>query len=112
MYPSALVARSRALWEGLAGVPAEFAAALRVAVSPSSQLCPPRWMGIVVIADAVLAPAPTTAAANTVQWAIGALPPASLTDPRMLSTRLPVLEMLGPACLAYLDPGGSGRSST
>jgi GNAT acetyltransferase len=104
MCPPALTARSRALWEGLADVPAEFGSVLRVAVSPTSRLCPPRWVGIVVIADAVLATAPTADTAHTVQQALGTLPAASLTDPVTLSARLQVGEMLGPACLAYLHP--------
>lgn len=105
MYPPTLMARSRALWAGLTGAPAEFAPALRVTVTPHSRLCPPHWVGIVVIADAVIATAPTTDAANTVQQALGALPAASLTDPQMLSARLQLLQMLGPARLVYLDPG-------
>src|SRR6266487_4541431 len=104
MCSPTLTARSRALWESLAGVPAEFGPVLRVAVSPTSRLCPPRWVGIVVIADAVIATAPTADTAQTEQQALGTLPAASLTDPRMLSTRLQLGEMLGPACLAYLDP--------
>src|SRR5215471_8524473 len=98
MCPPTLTARSRALWEGLADVPAEFGPVLLVAVSPTSRLCPPRWVGIVVIADAVLA------TAHTVQQALGTLPAASLTDPGTLSARLQLGEMLGPACLAYLHP--------
>jgi hypothetical protein len=104
MCPPTLTARSRALWEGLADVPAEFGPVLRVAVSPTSRLCPPRWVGIVVIADAVLATAPTADTAHTVQQALGTLPAASLTDPGTLSARLQLGEMLGPARLAYLHP--------
>jgi len=104
MYPS-LTMRSRALWEGLASAPAEFAPTLRVVVSPGSRLCPPRWVGLVVIADEVLATAPAAGVASTVQQALEALPAASLTDARILRSQLQVAEMLGPACLAYLDPG-------
>jgi hypothetical protein len=32
------------------------------------------------------------------------LPAASLTDTEVLTSRLPVAEILGPAALAYLDP--------
>ena len=53
-----LTASIRALWEGLAGAPAEFAAAVKVTISPRSYLCPPGWTGIVVIEDAVIATAP------------------------------------------------------
>jgi GNAT superfamily N-acetyltransferase len=61
-------------------------------------------VGIVVIANTVIATAPTPGIAHTVQQALETLPAASLTDPTVLSTRLQVLDMLGPACLAYLDP--------
>ena len=104
VYPPTLTAAARALWESLANAPAGFGPVLRVAVSPDSRLCPPGWVGIVVIADAVIATAPTMDTAQTVQEALGTLPAASLTDPRTLSTRLQLLEKLGPACLAYLDP--------
>lgn len=57
-----------------------------------------------VIADAVLATAPTADTANAVQQALETLPAASLTDPGTLSARLQLGEMLGPACLAYLHP--------
>lgn len=104
MSPPTLTARSRALWARLAGAPATFGPVLHVAVSPDSQLCPPRWVGIVVLADAVIATAPTPGIALNVQQALETLPATSLTDPTVLSTRLPVLDMLGPARLAYLDP--------
>jgi RimJ/RimL family protein N-acetyltransferase len=97
-------ARVGELWATLAGAPTEFGPVLRAAVSPNSRLCPPGWVGIVVIADAVIATAPTPSTARAVQQALGTLPVASLTDPAMLSARLPLLEMLGPAHLAYLDP--------
>ena len=104
MYPPRLTARSRALWESLADGPAEFGPVLHVIVSPDSRLCPPGWAGIVVIADAVIATAPTPAIAHAVQRALRMLPAASLTEPSMLRARLQLLDMLGPACLAYLDP--------
>jgi GNAT superfamily N-acetyltransferase len=104
MYPS-LTARSRALWQGLASAPAEFAPALRIVVSPGSRLCPPHWVGLVVIAHEVLATASAADVASTVQQALEALPADSLTDAWILRSQLQVVEMLGPACLAYLDPG-------
>jgi RimJ/RimL family protein N-acetyltransferase len=104
VYPPALTVRSRALWASLAGASATFGTVLHVAVSPDSRLCPPRWVGIVVLADAVIATAPTPGIAYTVQHALETLPTASLTDTTVLRSRLQVLDMLGPACLAYLDP--------
>ncbi len=104
MYSPTLTARSRALWESLAGGGTPFGPVLRVAESPDSQLCPPGWVGIVVIADAVTVTAPTPDIAHVAQEALGTLPVASLTDPAVLSTRLTLLDVLGPAGLAYLDP--------
>ena len=104
MYPSTLTARSRAMWESLTGAPAGFGPVLDVAVSPKSRLGPPGWVGIVVIADAVIATAPAPGMVYAVQEALGMLHPVSLTDPAVLSTRLAIVDMLGPACLAYLDP--------
>lgn len=104
VYPSMLTARSRAMWECLAGSSAGFGPVLRVAVSPDSGLCPLGWVGIVVIVGAVIASAPTPDIAHAVQQAIGTLPSASLTDPTVLNTRLALLDIRGPASLAYLDP--------
>jgi hypothetical protein len=104
MAPPSLTARSRALWESLADAPVQFEPALRVAVSADSRLGPPGWVDIVVISGAAIATAPTPEAAGAVQQTLGALPVAALTDPGILRTRLRLLEVLGPACLAYLDP--------
>lgn len=99
----ALTSRSRAAWEALAGVPVTFSPAVRVAVSPQSRLCPSGWIGLVVIADAAIATAPSPPLAQIVRQAVGALAPAALTDAGELSARLPAAELLGPASLAYLD---------
>jgi hypothetical protein len=74
-----------------------------MAVSPRSHLCPPDWLGIVVLGDAALATAPDHHTAGLAEQALSDLPAASLTDTDLLSKRLPVAEMLGPAALAYLD---------
>jgi len=105
MHPPALTARTRALWEGLAGAPAAFSPAVRVAVSPQSRMCPSGWLGIVVIGEEAIATAPAPGVAQIVQQALGALPAAALTDAGVLSARLPVAEIRGPASLAYLDAG-------
>jgi RimJ/RimL family protein N-acetyltransferase len=99
-----LAARVRALWESLADGPVEFAPVVGVAVAPTSRLCPPGWTGIVVIEDAAIATAPDPQTAHAVHQALSALPTASLTDARLLTGRLHVAEILGPASLAYLDP--------
>ena len=100
-----LVARARTLWEGLAGAPIAFDSAVRVAVSRQSLLCPPGWVGIVVIDREAIVTAPDQDTARTVQDALAGLPAPALTDAAVLGARLPVLELLGPATLAYLTAG-------
>jgi len=111
---AALTASARELWEHLAGTAARFAPAISVAVSPRSYLCPPGWAGVVVLGDAILATAPDHEAARHVEQSLSGLPTASLADSEVLSSRLRVAEILGPAALAYLDsaefrpqPGGA-----
>jgi hypothetical protein len=101
---AALTARARELWVCLAGAAAGFAPAISAVVSPRSGLCPRGWAGIVVLGGAALATAPDHQAARLVEQALGGLPAASLTDTGVLSRRLPVAAILGPAALAYLDP--------
>lgn len=100
----ALSARARELWEHLAGAAATFTPGGRVAVSPGSYLCPPGWIGIVVLGEEVLATAPDPETARLAEQALGGLPYAALTDTSALSSRLPVADVMGPAALAYLDP--------
>jgi len=99
----ALTARVRTVWESLAGVPVGFAPVLRVAVSPRSRLCPPGWVGLLVIAGAAVATAPDARTAQMVQQALSTVPASSLTDLAVLSGELVIADMLGPATLAYLD---------
>ena len=100
----ALTAGARDLWQSLAGAPAGFTSAVSAAVSPGSRLCPPGWAGIVVLDDAALATAPDPDTARILEDALSGVPAASLTDDRILRSRLPGAEFLGPAALAYLDP--------
>jgi len=104
MPPAALLAKTTQLWEHLAGAGAEFAPAISVAVSPRSRICPPGWVGIVVIGNAVLATAPDQATARHVARALDGLPADSLTDAGVLTRWLRVAQIRGPATLAYLDP--------
>jgi RimJ/RimL family protein N-acetyltransferase len=101
---TALTARARELWECLAGAASGFAPAVSAAVSPRSRLCPPGWAGIVVLGDEVLATVPNPEATRFLEEAFSGLPAASLTNTEVLTSRLPVAEILGPAALAYLDP--------
>ena len=98
-----LTAMARQLWEFLAGTADGFTPAISVTVSPQSSLCPPGWVGMVVLGDAALATAPDDHTARLAEQALTDVPAASLTDTDLLRSRLPVAEILGPAALAYLD---------
>jgi hypothetical protein len=111
MPPGELTARARAVWESLAHVPVAFAPVVRVAVSPASSLCPPGWAGLVVIAGNAIATAPDAQAAQIMQHALNSMPAASVADAAVLRRELTIVEMLGPASLAYLDPGDFQPSS-
>jgi hypothetical protein len=72
-----------------------------VAVSADSLLCPPGWVGLVVLDGAGIAVVPDQGLVDMVAL----LPPASATDPDFLrSARFPAFaDVLGPATLAYVD---------
>lgn len=57
-----------------------------------------------VLGEAVLATAPDHDTAGVVERALSGLPAGWLADAGTLSSRLPAVEILGPAALAYLDP--------
>ncbi len=76
-------------------------------------MCPPGWAGVVVIDGMVLATAPDRETGRRIEHALSGVPADLLTDADVLSRRLPIAEMRGPATLAYLDaaefqprPGG------
>ncbi|MFD9867581.1 GNAT family N-acetyltransferase [Streptomyces niveus] len=99
---------ARALWSELAGFPVEFTAPTAVVTAPGSRLCPPGWAGIVRIGDAAVVTAPDTRGAEALGAAVRKLMPAELVDPVRLGKALsgtgaPVLDVLGPATLSYVD---------
>jgi hypothetical protein len=99
-----LLERARHMWIGLAGTAVAFkAGAVDVAASRRSLLCPPGWVGIVSLGDAVIASAPDDHLAGIVRRALGGLTPTAMTDPAVVHDVLPIGEVLGPATLAYCD---------
>ncbi|MFF3216978.1 GNAT family N-acetyltransferase [Streptomyces sp. NPDC002886] len=105
MADDLLLVRVRELWVELAGTPVEFSPSggTRVVVAPGSRLCPPSWSGIVRIGDAALVTAPSTRAAGMVGDAARKMTHEEVVDIARLRTVLPVLDVLGPASLFYLD---------
>ncbi|MEV0648978.1 GNAT family N-acetyltransferase [Phytomonospora sp. NPDC050363] len=99
-----LTARAQALWCGLAEAPVAFATTgMDVAVSPSSLLCPPGWVGIVAIGGAAIATAPDERSVALVRKALVGLSAGEVVDPDVIRKVLPVAKVLGPAALAYVD---------
>jgi GNAT superfamily N-acetyltransferase len=90
---------ARDLWTALAGVPIAFSSGrLEVGVSPRSRICPPSWVGVVVLGDAAIATTPDQPSADRLRRA--------WTDLDHLMEALTWIDALGPATLAYLDPAG------
>ncbi|MFE5840587.1 hypothetical protein ACFQ7N_02950 [Streptomyces niveus] len=109
--PPSAVTHARALWTELAGVPVEFTSPTDVVVAPGSLLCPPGWSGIVRVGDAAVVTAPDVRSADALGEAARILSYGELTDPVRLGVTLsgttPVLDVLGPAALCYLDGAGA-----
>lgn len=101
-----LLARVRVLWETLANAPGGFGEAhpIKVVTSPESRLCPPSWVGIVRIEEAVLVTARDEGQAEHLRTAFQSIAAESLVNEELLKQRLPIEEMLGPATVAYLAP--------
>ncbi|MFF8835862.1 GNAT family N-acetyltransferase [Streptomyces sp. NPDC015130] len=108
MTDDLLFMHARELWEDLAGTPVAFgpAGGARVVVAPESLLCPPAWTGIVRIGATTLVTAPSVQAARMVDDAARKMTHEEVLDIARLRAVLPVLEVLGPASLFYLDRDG------
>jgi hypothetical protein len=107
MADDPLLEHARRLWVALAGVPVAFTETnIAVAVAPRSLLCPPGWVGIVVLGGTVIATAPDDGTAEIMQLALDGLPAAAMTDAAVVRSRLPVNQVLGPASLAYCGKAG------
>lgn len=105
MVADPLLARSREVWSKLAGVPVAFPAVggAEVVVSAGSRLCPPGWVGIVALGGAAIVTVPADDLVGAVREALYGLPVAAVTDRDRLRAAVPVIDVLGPASLAYLD---------
>lgn len=104
MATDPLLRSVRRAWVELAAAPVAFTdSAVSVAISPRSSLCPPGWVGIVVLGGAAIVTAPDRGAAQIVERAVAALPRSALAALTVVLDRLPLAEVLGPAALAYCD---------
>jgi GNAT superfamily N-acetyltransferase len=103
-----LLLRAQGLWRELASAPVSFGAAgdVSVVVSPGSQVCPPGWVGVVLLGGAAIVTAPTEEAAVRLRAAVAELSADELTDPEALGKLLTLGEVLGPVALAYVAADG------
>ena len=71
-----LLARARGLWEELASAPVSFAplGGVSVVVSPQSLMCPPGWVGVVLLGGSAIVTAPSDRTAAMVREALANLP--------------------------------------
>ncbi|MFF8772617.1 GNAT family N-acetyltransferase [Kitasatospora sp. NPDC015120] len=102
------VVRAAAPWRELAAVPVAFGAAgeAEVVVSPGSRLCPPGWVGVVVLGGAAVVTAPTQETADRIRAAVAGVPAGRLGDPAVFTRAFPLGRVLGPAALAYVSAAG------
>lgn len=89
------------LWRRLAGDPSAFAAATRRVTRDTNGFCPPGWVGVVRLGDAI-AIDPGIADPETVR---GLLDLDDPTEPAQVRTVVSPQRALGPAELAYLPDG-------
>ncbi|WP_328543875.1 GNAT family N-acetyltransferase [Streptomyces europaeiscabiei] len=105
MTSNLLLGRARELWSELAVTPVKFSSSegANIVVSPASQLCPPLWTGVVVLGGASIVTVPSVQVAELMAGASRKLSNEELVDEGRLREVLPVLDVLGPASLLYLD---------
>ncbi|MFF5207304.1 GNAT family N-acetyltransferase [Streptosporangium sp. NPDC000396] len=85
---------------------------MSVALSPESWLCPPGWAGIVTLDGAILATVPGPELIEPLQEALAGQVGEAGIDLAQFPATLPVLSVLGPATLAYLDDGDFAAAHT
>lgn len=100
--PSLIVA-VRDLWAQLAEAPGAFGDGATVVVSPGSRTCPPGYVGIVNIEGGALITAPDAVLAAALRSYAEGRAPDVLADATALARVFVVLDVLGPARLAYLS---------
>lgn len=98
-----LLTAARTLWAENAAAPVAFPdRGISVVASPASRLCPPGWVGLVVLADSGIGTAPDQATVHAVRRVLAGYRPERLYERSAAVRALPAGEMLGPVTLAYL----------
>jgi RimJ/RimL family protein N-acetyltransferase len=100
-----LLLRVRAVWADLTGASVQFPprGGVRVVVSPRSGLCPPSWVGVVLLGGSAIVTAPNEQVACRLRAVLPTLPVGALTDRHRIRAALPVVSVDGPARLQYVD---------
>jgi RimJ/RimL family protein N-acetyltransferase len=105
MSHAQLLTNAQALWAEVAAAPVAFPEhGISVVASPLSLLCPPGWVGLVLLGGSGIGTAPDQATADTVRELLADYPLKRLYDQPEAVKALPATAMLGPTTLAYLAP--------
>jgi GNAT superfamily N-acetyltransferase len=96
--------RARRAWADLAAVPVHFPShGVVVAVSAGSRLCPPGWGGVVALGGAAIVTVPHARLVPVIRETLAGQRVATVADLDQVRISLSAPEVLGPACLAFLD---------
>ncbi|CAM3142459.1 GNAT family N-acetyltransferase [Stackebrandtia soli] len=113
MTTDQLMARARRLWEELATTQVRFVPGrVNIAVAPDSKLSPAGWIGVVALGDAAIVTVRSERAERLVRKHLGTTPVGAVIDATVIQRLLPVMNVLGPATLAYADESGFRTSAT
>jgi GNAT superfamily N-acetyltransferase len=100
---TSLLARARDLWTDIASTNVAFpSTGLTVVTSPTSKMCPPGWLGLVILGEAAIATAPDDECAERARKLLADLSIAQLRSGEAVARALAPTAVLGPAALAYL----------
>jgi L-amino acid N-acyltransferase YncA len=103
MPRTSLLAQARDLWTDIASTNVAFpSTGLTVVTSPTSKMCPPGWMGLVVLGEAAIATAPDDENAERARRLLADLSIAQLRSDEGVAHALTPTAILGPTALAYL----------
>jgi hypothetical protein len=99
-----LLNRARVAWVGYAGLDGGFLPGqVHLGVNGGARICPPGWVGMVVLGDAAIVTAPDAPAERKLRRALAGVPIDRLTDPAIVLPATDAAEVLGPANLAFTD---------